>query len=137
MSGKNGTAEEPGVKAKYLSADDFLAAITLEGDDYDVPGFGTIRVRALSLHEVNVVRKKAAGKGGELDENKLLSLMLYHGLIEPKLPEEAVESLLSGNAGILTPVIRRIMALSGLGADEELAPLAGGGSSIYQPEPLM
>jgi len=130
MSGKNGAG-----KPQYLSADDFLAAITLEGDDFDVPGFGTIRIRALSLHEVDAVRRKATVKGGEPDAGKLMAWALYYGLVEPKLPEDAIETILNGSAGKLTAVARRIMALSGLGADEELAPLAGGGSLPYPTEP--
>jgi hypothetical protein len=116
------------VTKKYLSADDFLLAITLGGDDVEVPGFGTIRIRALSLHEVDDVRRKATVKGGEADAGKLMAYALYYGVVEPKLSEDAVDSLMAGSAGVLTKVARRIMALSGLGADEELAPLAGGGS---------
>lgn len=115
--------------SKYLSADDFLAGITLETEDLDVAGVGTVRIRALSLHEVDNVRRRAiAKKGDEPDAGKLMAGAIVYALVEPKLPESAVDTLLSGSAGRLTAVARRILALSGLGEQEEIDPLAGGGS---------
>lgn len=122
-NGVNGNA--PG----YLSADDFLTAIMGESDDMDVPGIGIIRIRALTLAEVDAVRRRATGKkGDDPDAGKLMAWSLYYGMVEPKLPEAAVEKLLTGSAGKLTKVARRIMAISGLGDSEEADPLAGAGS---------
>lgn len=113
----------------YLSADDFLAAVMGESDDLDVEGVGTIRIRALTLAEVDAVRRRATPKkGDDPDAGKLMAWALYYGMVEPKLPEAAVERLLTGSAGKLTKVARRIMAISGLSDQETADPLAGDGS---------
>ena len=52
-------------KQTYLSADDFIKAITAEREDYEVPGVGMVKIRALSLHEVDKVRRGAIAKKGD------------------------------------------------------------------------
>lgn len=118
-----------GNKKQYLSAEDFLAAITAEREDYDVPGIGTVRIRALSLHEVDQVRRRSIlKKGDDPDSGRLMAGAILIAMEEPKLPEDAVDKLLSGSAGKLTAVAKRIMTLSGLTDAEEIDPLAGDGS---------
>ena len=116
-------------KQVYLTTEDFIAAITAEREDLDVAGLGTVRIRSLTLHEVDKVRRGAiAKKGDEPDAGRLMAGAILFAMEEPKLPEGLIETLLSGSAGKLTKVAQRIMALSGLGDAKEIDPLAGDGS---------
>lgn len=91
-------------------------------DDVDVPGLGTVRVRALSRVEAMIVE---GVKGTEAKERKMISL----GLIDPDdmTEHEVGEWMRVGSAGELDPVSRRIGELSGMLAESPKSGVPGDG----------
>lgn len=77
--------------------------------DVEVPGVGTVRIRALSRAEVLNIR----GKSFPIDEME--RHLLSAALLEPKLTEGEVRKWQQASAaGELEPVTTEIMRLSGL-----------------------
>lgn len=78
--------------------------------EVDIPGVGTVRVRALSRLEALGMRKVP-----EDDAAAVERYMLRHGLVEPVLtPEEIVQWQEASPAGELDPVTDAIADLSGV-----------------------
>lgn len=87
---------------------DLLFKPRLPEADVEIPGVGTVRVRALSRAEAMAVEN---AKGNAAIERKLLAL----GLVDPKLTEAEVGQWQSAApASELEPVSNRIAELSGL-----------------------
>lgn len=104
-----------GNKKVYLTADDFLAGITVEPEDFDAPGLGLVQLRALTTVEVQRLQSKFKG-----DETSMFVGAIMEGMVYPKLSADAMERLQQGAFGKILPVAKRIMALSGMaGSDEE------------------
>lgn len=89
-----------------------LRADTASGqpeDDVEVPGVGTVRVRALSRAEGMLVQQ---ANGTDVTERKILAM----GMVNPKLSEvDAGRWQKAATAGEMEPVTQRITELSGLG----------------------
>lgn len=80
--------------------------------DVEVPGVGTVRVRALSRAEVLKVKDKP------LDESRMERMLLSYALIEPELTEAEIgEWQAASEAGEIEAVCKEVMELSGLGVD--------------------
>lgn len=85
----------------------------LPEDDVEVPGVGTVRVRALSRIEAMHVQ---AANGPEATERRILAA----GLVDPTLTEaEAGKWQKAAPAGELEPVTTRIAELSGMAPDSD------------------
>lgn len=111
-------------KKSYITADDFLSAITGEELDFDVPGLGTVKIRSLTTQQVGRINREADG-----DPGKMMAMAVRDGLVEPKLPGDVLSTLNDAKPGPIADISRRIMELSGMSAEaEELENLAGGGS---------
>ncbi len=102
---------------------DVLLKPRLAEDDVEIPGVGTVRVRALNRAEVLGVRK--ATDTEQLDGPRILVLerkMVAAGLVKPKLTEAQVgQWQKAGAAGELEPVARKIQELSGMLEDSAKA----------------
>ena len=107
----------------YLSADDFLTGITGRAEDYDAPGVGLVRLRALTVEEVRDLRKRAKG-----DEMLLTALAVQTALVQPQLTPGDVDRLMLAGAGFVNNIANRVMQLSGMVTGAELENLAGAGS---------
>lgn len=96
----------------------------LPEDDVEIPGVGTVRVRALSRGEVFRVQQVKGGTGPY--ERKVL----HFGMVDPSLTEIEVQTWQEAcPAGELDPVVDKIRKLSGLdeGADKSGIPADGDG----------
>lgn len=89
----------------------------LAEEDVNIPGVGTVRVRALSRAEVLMVRK-ATDLAGDVDGPRALVLerkMLAAAMVEPALTESEVGRWQQASAaGELEPVTEAIQRLSGM-----------------------
>lgn len=88
-----------------------LFAPRLTEEDVDVPGVGTVRVRALSRERVLAFRKRELKGGAEEMER----VMVAAALVAPELTEDEVgQWQAASTAGELEVVTRVISRLSGL-----------------------
>jgi len=92
-----------------------LFAARLPEDDVEIPGVGSVRVRALSRGEVFGVQN---AKGTPAIERKILAL----GMVDPTLTESEVQRWQDAcPGGELDPVVDKIRELSGLADGAEKA----------------
>jgi hypothetical protein len=92
-----------------------LFAPRLPEDDVEVPGVGTVRVRALTRLEA--MKVQSAGSVEATDR-----LLLSFGLVDPKLTEDEARRWQGASVATeIEPVSNRILELSGMaeGADKE------------------
>lgn len=86
-----------------------LKARRLAEEDVELPGVGTVRVRALSRAEAMTVTGKELPV--EVMEQKLLSM----AMVDPEMSEQDVaEWQAAASAGELEPVTKVVQRLSGL-----------------------
>lgn len=89
-----------------------LLAPRLEEDDVEIPGVGTVRIRALSRFEV-LVTQRGQKRGDALAMDRSL---LLHGMVDPVLTEDEITRWQKASpAGEIEPITRRIAELSGIG----------------------
>ncbi len=90
--------------------------------DYEIPGVGAVKVRALMHGEALQI----AGK--ESDRRELESKVLSWAMIEPVLTEaEALTWIDNSPAGELTGLVRFVQELSGLGEGAPKSGVSGDG----------
>ena len=106
-----------------LTAADFLRGILGEPEPYDLPGVGRVVIRPLTSLEAEKIN---AASGG--DNHALMRASIALCLVEPKLTDEQIETLGSARAGAVTALAMRILEISGMGPQQEISDLAGGGS---------
>jgi hypothetical protein len=96
---------------------DLLFKPRLAEADVEIPGVGTVRVRALSRAEVLLVRK-ATDLAGDVDGPRALVLerkMIATAMVDPVLTESEVGRWQNASAaGELEPVTDAIQRLSGM-----------------------
>ncbi|MEU7817060.1 hypothetical protein [Pseudonocardia sp. NPDC049154] len=86
----------------------FKARLTEE--DVEIPGVGTVRIRALSRAEVLAFRSRKVEDVADMER-----ALLSKGLVEPALTEDEVRQWQEASAaGELEPVTRAISRLSGM-----------------------
>jgi hypothetical protein len=101
--------------------------------EIDLPGVGTVRVRALTRAEVIGIRRAADNDPATLDGKRVLVIerkMIALAMVDPELTEAEVGRWQdAAPAGELTPVTDKIQELSGMaeGASKSGVPGAGGG----------
>jgi hypothetical protein len=82
---------------------------TLEEEDVEIPGVGTVRVRALTRSEAMKIR------GREMAVDAMERYLLAAAMVQPRLTEEEVRRWQdAAPAGQLEPVCRAVQRLSGL-----------------------
>lgn len=106
---------------KYLSANDFLAGIVGEEEDFEVRGLGIIRIRPLGMAEAMRINDKS------VDDAERFVLMLTKAIVDPQLDETQCAELYKASGDTLQPLLNRISAMTG-SSNVESDPLAGGGS---------
>lgn len=88
----------------------------LQEDDVEIPGVGTVRVRALTRDEVIRVRKASDEQG--LDGPRVLILerkMLALALVDPELTEAEIGKWQrNAGAGEIDKVSRKVQEISGM-----------------------
>lgn len=99
-----------GAEPTYISKDALFTARSLPEEDVEIPGRGTVRVRACTRAEVQAFHKAAGGDSGEAER-----LTLAAGLVAPKITSgEARLWQEASPAGELRPVVAAITRLSGM-----------------------
>lgn len=112
---------------KYLSKADFLAGITCQPVDFEVPNLGWVKLRSLTTLESGEMNKRYGGDG--------IAMMLFAtqvGLIEPAFDASELEQLGQARPGVIQAISDRILELSGITDDkatqEDLEKKVGSGS---------
>lgn len=95
--------------AAYVSKTDLLKKRVAVEEDVEIPGLGTVKVRAMTRAEALALYDKEMSLA--VADRKLLAT----AMVEPKLTEEEVAELQATTpAGLLQPVINTIETLSGI-----------------------
>ena len=84
----------------YVSRDDFLKALTITEEDFEVAGLGTVRIKPLSLSDRAAIQKANTGKDGQIDVLEMQTAALIAGMVEPKLTGEDVTECTGGARGL-------------------------------------
>lgn len=91
-----------------LSKEDLLK-VTFGVEEFDVPGIGPVKVRALTRSEALQV------KGKELPVAEVEQKLLAWAMVEPALSEEDVKAWQDVvPAGLLEPLVDKIAVMSGM-----------------------
>jgi hypothetical protein len=114
------TTQKPNLR--ILSVDDILKANDLAEEVVEVPEWGdgvAVRVRAFTRKRLHELRREATvvtpGGKSEIDETRLDVLMFIYGVVEPQFGPEHYDLLAEKSSGALQRVLKRVIALSGLG----------------------
>lgn len=95
----------------YLDKDALFSRSATREDDVELPGGGTVRVRALTRAEALRIAAEKKGGGTAVLERKLLAA----GLVEPQITEAEAEAWQqSASADAVRAVSDRIAELSGM-----------------------
>jgi hypothetical protein len=95
---------------EYLSAQDFVTALEGKTVDFDT-GKGLVKLRGLSVSEVKEMKAAQVEGASGVDS---LPLLVSRGLAEPRLTEDAVNTLAAGAFDLVNEMAQRIMELSGI-----------------------
>lgn len=98
----------------YLSFDDLLSLPKAEQveKDIELPGWGTVRVRAMSTAEYWQGRASAK-ETGTFDDERWQAIVLSKGLVEPRLSyDEALEFARTRPYGVVVLLVTAISALT-------------------------
>lgn len=106
----------------YITKTDFLAALAGRPQDYELPGVGVVRIRPLSVAEVQALTTKYGDDGVSMSVDAVVL-----ALVDPKLDPEDAEQLRTAAAGTFTKLAEEVLRLSGI-RDDELEKKAGNGS---------
>lgn len=113
--------------SKYLTADEFIVGITGGTQDVAIKGLGTIKIRALSVLDVEKIAREVGGN----DVRAGLAMVQY-GIVEPALSAEQLQQIEQARPGVIAQISQAVQRLSGITRDAEAAEslenLAGNGS---------
>ncbi|HSW63539.1 MAG TPA: hypothetical protein VLH56_09560 [Dissulfurispiraceae bacterium] len=101
---------------KYLSIENILAASDMETKEVDVPEWGgSVKVKGMSKREQQMLRKQTISPlTGQVDPDRMESLMLAHCLADPVITTEQAEQLMHKSAAAVDKVLNAIMDVTGL-----------------------
>lgn len=96
---------------------DILAKKDAEEKLVEVPEWGcSVKIRAISKGRELLIRKQAV-KGNNIDEQTLEGMYFIYGVVEPEFKPEHLSQLLDKSSGAFNKVLAEVMKLSGM--DEE------------------
>lgn len=108
--------------SKYLTGKDFLAGIIGAEEDFEIPGVGTVRIRAPGKLEA---MRAAETSTGQVDS---IVKIIACALVEPKLTEEEITELYHAQHNMIDPLIERIRTMTPDRTDEDAEKKVGSGS---------
>lgn len=79
--------------------------------DFEIPGLGTVRIRALSMREYWELQD-ASREAGEFNNERWQALVLSRGMISPAVSYDEARKLESKPYGFIEPLIRAISGLT-------------------------
>jgi hypothetical protein len=113
MGASQGPAGAPA--KQYLTADQILAAEDIATDDIEVPEWGgTVRVKGLTVHDLNEANRLAT-VAGEVDAEKITCMVLVFGCVEPRFTPDQVGLIAQKSAAVVNRLGGAIFRLSGIG----------------------
>lgn len=87
----------------------------LAEEDLDLPGVGTIRLRALTRDEVLAAREEHTDEDGEVDRAALDNAILARSMVDPELTEDEVAQwAAAAPAGEVAHVVEAVMRVSAM-----------------------
>lgn len=103
-------------KFPVLTAEQIAAALDLAEIEYDVPEWqACLKLKAFSLDERDKMLSACTEKDGKVDGQKLIRLLVVHGVAEPKLTLDIVSSK---SFSVIERIATEIMALNGMAKDK-------------------
>lgn len=103
-------------KFPVLSADQIAAALDLATLDYEVPEWeSTLRLKAFTIDERDMVVSQSSEKDGTVDAKKLIRLLVVHGVAEPKLTLEIVSNK---SFAVIERIATEVMKLNGMSKEK-------------------
>lgn len=101
--------------SKILSREEILGAMDLAPVEIEVPEWGgSIKIRALSLAEVEELLGELRDEKGEVDAVKANIAMFVHSVVEPQFGPEDYDALRRKHGGAMLRVIQQITSHAGL-----------------------
>ena len=104
---------------QYVGRGEFLKALTVREQDFDVPGLGLVRFRPLTLDEAQGLRDRHTDKKGVLDTAGMMAAAVVKGMIEPALSDEDVAAIRAGRPQLIDELAKAIAIGSGMNEDFE------------------
>ena len=99
-----------------LNKEDFISALRVKEEDFELPGGGYIRLRGLGLK-----KGMAAFTVDDEDPSARMKRIIMAGIVEPELAAEDLDALDEGQVGLGQKLVQKILALSGMAiADNDL-----------------
>lgn len=112
------TVERP----EYISKSDFLAKLGADTQDVDIPNFGKIKIRPMTLAERYEVTQRSKDGKATTDPAKFQVLTILKCVVEPSLDEPTVAHLMNArNVKVVDAIASAIWTLSGVGDQEKNA----------------
>ena len=97
-----------------------LSAIDWDYDEFDVPGWGTVRIRSLSAEErIAIGEEHKAGVPQATITCNLIGLSLVDETGESVFSSDDAHKLLTKNAARLELVTKRILKFNGIDVDDQ------------------
>lgn len=98
--------------------DEILAVSDIKEETIAVPEWDTtLKLRGLTLGEINHITNFATRKDGKLDNLRMNALMFVRGVVEPKFTDQDAEALAGKSAGVILRVAVKISELSGVSVE--------------------
>lgn len=92
----------------HLTKEQLLAALAVREEDYEIGGFGSVRIRGLNVSEGLPALQKEDDAGARL---KMICLL---GVVEPKLEPADLDAIGQCSAEAVSDLALRIMTISGM-----------------------
>lgn len=98
---------------QFATAAEFLKAIEIQPEPFEVPDLGWIEVRSLTMDEIGHIR--SAYKDDAVQQ---VILAVATGVVTPPLSEEAVSAMHKGKSKVVTTISNKIFELTNQGKGE-------------------
>ncbi|AVX31799.1 hypothetical protein CTH_2256 [Carboxydocella thermautotrophica] len=101
--------------SKYLAFEDIINKPDLDEKELFVPEWdGYVKIRGLTKAQQQAMRRQASTANGQIDTDKLETIMLASCLVEPAITLEQAEQLKNKSAAAIDRILREILELAGL-----------------------
>lgn len=99
---------------KFLAFEDIINKPDLDEKEVFIPEWdGYVKIRGLTKAQQQAMRKQAT-VNGQMDTDKLETIMLASCLVEPAITLEQAEQLKNKSAAAIDRILREILELAGL-----------------------
>lgn len=92
----------------HLTKEQLLQALAVREEDYEIPGFGLVRIRGLNVSEGLPALQQ------QDDPSARLKMICLLGIVDPKLEPEDLDAIGACSAEAVSNLSLRIMAISGM-----------------------